>query len=253
MIEIFLPPLMLITILVMIHTYFGRGILERGIIFTDLAIAQSAAFGSALSLSYFHGEYIYLLTLVFALSSAFLIAFASTLKLQLEAFIGILYVLGASGIMMVLANSAEGVEHFKALLASDILFTQVDDIVNASIIYMSIALVLFFIYPRLKGFLKELLFFTLLAITVTSSVKLAGVLVVFSLLVAPALVAKNQSAMNSSIFANLYGWILSYLAIYLSYTYDLPTGYTIVFTLSLTTLVLILLLNISTFKKASST
>jgi len=251
MIEIFLPPLMLITMLVVIHAYFGRGILERGIIFTDLAIAQSAAFGSALSLSYFHGEYIYLFTLTFALLSAFLIAFASILKIQLEAFIGILYVLGASGIMMVLANSAEGVEHFKALLATDILFTRVDDIINAAIIYIGIALTLFFVYPRIKGFAKELLFFVLLAITVTSSVKLAGVLVVFSLLVAPALVARNQKRIHPSLFSYMYGWILSYLAIYLSYTYDLPTGYSIVFTLASVTLISIIALGL--FKRESTT
>ena len=79
------------------------------------------ALGSSISIGYFHEEYFYPLTLLFALLSAFLIAVASQRILKLEAFIGLLYVLGASGIMMVLSHSAEGMEHFKSLLASDIL------------------------------------------------------------------------------------------------------------------------------------
>ena len=116
MIDILLVPIALVFVLVMLHSYFGMGILKRGIIFTDLAIAQFAALGSAISLGYFHEEYFYLLTLVFALFSAFLIAFASQRVIKLEAFIGVLYVLGASGIMMVLSHSAEGMEHFKSLV-----------------------------------------------------------------------------------------------------------------------------------------
>ncbi|WP_373071675.1 metal ABC transporter permease [Sulfurimonas sp.] len=227
MIDILLVPIALVIILVMLHAYFGRGILERGIIFTDLAIAQFAALGSAISLGYFHQEYFYILTLSFALLSAFLIAFASVRELNLEAFIGLLYVLGASGIMMVLAHSAEGMEHFKSLLASDILFTPPSDLYKSAVIYGFIAFVLYKIYPKMRGFFRELTFFTLLAITVTSSVSLAGVLVVFVLLIAPALVAKSLN--KGMIFSFIYGWIFSILAILISYYYDFPTGYTLVF------------------------
>jgi len=227
MIDILLTPIALLIVLVMLHAYFGKGILERGIIFTDLAIAQFAALGSAISLGYFHEEYFYVLTLLFALISAFLIAFASMRKLNLEAFIGLLYVLGASGIMMVLAHSAEGMEHFKSLLASDILFTPPEDVLKSSVIYALIGALLYFVYPKTKGFFKELMFFTLLAITVTSSVSLAGVLVVFVLLIAPALVAKTLN--KTLFFAFIYGWLFSIISILISYYYDLPTGYTIVF------------------------
>jgi ABC-type Mn2+/Zn2+ transport system permease subunit len=82
-----------------------QGILNRGIIFTDLAIAQMAALGSAISLGYFHGEYLYVFTLAFALFAGLIIAYATTLKVQLEAFIGLIYVLGASGILMVLSRT----------------------------------------------------------------------------------------------------------------------------------------------------
>ena len=239
MIDILLTPIALVIILVMLHAYFGKGILERGIIFTDLAIAQFAALGSSISLGYFHSEYFYIFTLSFALFSAFLIAFASVREINLEAFIGLLYVLGASGIMMVLAHSAEGMEHFKSLLASDILFTAPSEVYKSAIIYAFIALILYKIYPRLKGFVKELVFFTLLAITVTSSVSLAGVLVVFVLLIAPALVAKSLS--KGMVFSFLFGWSFSIASIIISYYYDLPTGYTLVFLGSLSSALVVLL------------
>lgn len=239
--DILLVPIALVIILVMIHAWFGEKILQKGIIFTDLAIAQFAALGSAVSLGYFHQEYFYLLTLSFALLSAFLIALASQRNIKLEAFIGLLYVLGASGIMMVLANSAEGMEHFKSLLASDILFTPLDDVIKSGVIYALIALTLWKIYPRVSGFYKELMFFSLLALTVTSSVHLAGVLVVFVLLIAPALVATSLHFKNPLLASFAFGWFFSISSIIASYYYDLPTGYTIVFLGALLSSVAVLL------------
>lgn len=238
--DILLIPIALVVMLVMLHAWFGQGILTRGIIFTDLAIAQFAALGSAVSLGYFHEEYYYPLTLAFALLSAFLIAFASQRKLKLEAFIGLLYVLGASGIMMVLAHSAEGMEHFKSLLASDILFTPLDALLQSAVIYLGIALVLWKVYPKTSGFTKELLFFSLLALTVTSSVQLAGVLVVFVLLIAPALVGIVLNPKKPLLVSWVFGWFFSILAILLSYYFDLPTGYTIVFLGALLSILIIL-------------
>ncbi len=243
MIDIFLVPVVLVIVLVMIHAWFGRGILERNIIFTDLAIAQFAALGASISLGFFHEEYLYLFTLAFALISALFIAVASQRALHLEAFIGLLYVLGASGIMMVLSHSAEGMEHFKSLLASDILFTPMEDVIQSTLIYIAIALLLWQLYPRLKGFGKELLFFILLALTVTSSVQLAGVLVVFVLLIAPALVASMQHRFSRLPFAFGFGWFFSISAIILSFYFDLPTGYSIVFLGALVSLVSVLFLS----------
>jgi len=243
MIDILLIPILLVVILVMLHSWFGLGILQRGIIFTDLAIAQFAALGSAVSLGYFHEEHLYLFTLGFALLCAILIAVASQRKLHLEAFIGLLYVLGASGIMMTLAHSAEGMEHFKSLLASDILFTPLEEVLQSAAIYALIALLIWKLYPRTSGFARELLFFSLLALTVTSSVQLAGVLVVFVLLIAPALIATMQQRFHSLGFAFIYGWGFSIGGIIISYFFDLPTGYTVVFFAALLTALGTLLLS----------
>ncbi|WP_324172971.1 metal ABC transporter permease [Sulfurimonas sp.] len=240
MIDILLVPIALVIILVMMHSWFGMRILKKGIIFTDLAIAQFAALGSAISLGYFHSEYYYVLTLIFALFSAFIIAIASQRNIKLEAFIGLLYVLGASGIMMVLSHSAEGMEHFKSLLASDILFTPVDDVIKSAGIYTFIALIIWKVYPKLTGFFKELMFFSLLALTVTSSVALAGVLVVFVLLIAPALVSTSLKLNKSLLSSFAFGWFFSISAIIISYYYDLPTGYTIVFLGSLLSSIILL-------------
>ncbi|OHD87590.1 MAG: manganese transporter, partial [Sulfuricurvum sp. RIFCSPHIGHO2_12_FULL_44_8] len=206
---------------------FGIGILSRGIIFTDLAIAQMAALGSAISLGYFHGEYLYLFALVFALFTGLLIAYATTRTLQLEAFIGLIYVLGASGILMVLAHSAEGMEHFKSLLANDLLFTTQELFFQTLALYSFIGLIAWKIYPKTSGLIREILFFSLLSLTVTSSVQLAGVLVVFVLLVAPALIASMQKKFPLYPFALAFGWSFSIIAILISFWADLPTGYTI--------------------------
>ncbi|MGB5506504.1 MAG: metal ABC transporter permease [Sulfurovum sp.] len=244
-----LIPILLVIVLVMLHAYFGMEILKRGIIFTDLAIAQFAALGSSISLGYFHEEYFYLLTLSFALLCAFLIAFASTRKLHLEAYIGILYILGASGIMMVLAHSSEGMEHFKSLLASDILFTPLNDVLQSIIIYTFIAMALYFIYPKLSGFFRELFFFSLLAITVTSSVSLAGVFVVFVLLIAPPFVSISLNVKRPLLISFIFGWFFSIGAIVISYLYDLPTGYSIVFMGALLTVAIVTVTSKSEQKK----
>ena len=249
MIDILLIPILLVVVLVMLHAYFGIEILKRGIIFTDLAIAQFAALGSSISLGYFHEEYFYLLTLSFALLCAFLIAFASTRKLHLEAFIGILYILGASGIMMVLSHSSEGMEHFKSLLASDILFTPLNDVLQSIIIYAFIAMALYFVYPKLSGFVRELFFFSLLAITVTSSVSLAGVFVVFVLLIAPPFVSLSLNVKRPLLISFIFGWFFSIGAIVISYFYDLPTGYSIVFMGALLTVVIVMMASKSEQKK----
>lgn len=241
MIDILLVPIGLVMMLVVIHAWFGIGILDRGIIFTDLAIAQFAALGSAISLGYFHEEYYYLWTFSFAFLSALLIAYASQRKVHLEAFIGLLYVIGASGIMMVLAHSAEGMEHFKSLLASDILFTDESQLLQAALIYTLIGLFIWKLYPKVTGFTKDLLFFSLLALTVTSSVQLAGVLVVFSLLIAPALIATTQKRFTPIFAATLFGWSVTTVTIIFAFYMDLPTGYSIVFVLALVTLTLLLL------------
>ncbi|NOQ30927.1 MAG: manganese transporter [Helicobacteraceae bacterium] len=231
MFEILFSVWLYAVVIVAIHAYFGLKIVERNIIFTDLAIGQAAAIGVATSIAFFHSEYSYVLALSFSLAFAMLIAYAQKRVFNIEAFIGLLYVLGASVAMLILSSgcSHSSSEEFSSLLASDILFTSTEDIYIYTGIYFAIALFIYTIYCRLHSTLKELTFFALFAITVTTSVKSVGVFVVFALLVAPAYVAHMQSKYNKLLFAILFGTLNVTIAIFGSYYLDLSTGYTIVF------------------------
>ncbi len=236
-IEILWPVLVLAFFLVGIHTIFGLEIIRRGVIFTDLAVGQIAAVGIAVSTVFFAGQYQLPLSLGFAFAGALLIAYANRNSRHIEAFIGLLYALGASSVMIVLSSGAEGDELFKRLMANDILFVTNSEIFTAAGIFAVIALLYTTIYPKLSGFVKELFFFSLLSVMVTVSVPLAGVLVVFTLLIAPALVALLQTRMKPLVFGWIYGWVFVALALVLSYHYDWPTGYSIVFVGTFLTLI----------------
>jgi len=229
LIELLWPAFVLIILLVFIHVIFGLEIIKRGVIFTDLAIGQVAAVGMAISVGFLEGEYQLLLTLVFALLGALLITYATRKLEHIEAFIGMLYALGASTIMLLLASSPQGAELFQKLSATDILFTSPEEIYPSAILYLGIALVMFLFYPKTTGLTRELTFFSMLALTVTSSVQLAGVLVVFVLLVSPAFIALSQKRFKPLYLAWASGLILSVVALVVSYYFDLPTGYSIIF------------------------
>jgi len=235
------PALILAILLVFVHAIFGLEIIKRGVIFTDLAIGQFAAIGVAMSLLFFDGNHAFVLTLLFALIGAGLISFATYRVEHIEAFIGMLYALGASAIIVLLSNTTEGTELFNKLQAADILFTTTADLWEPFILYTTVAALFFFLYPRLTGLAKEMLFFGLLALTVTSSVQLAGVLVVFVLLIVPAFIALLQSRFHPLGFAWMLGSLIIITALIVSYQLDLPTGYTIVFIASLSGIVSALL------------
>jgi len=233
LIALFWPAFILAMLLVFIHAIFGLEIIKRGVIFTDLATGQVAAIGVAVSLLLFHGQYTFLLTLVFALLGAFLISIATYRVKHIEAFIGMLYALGASSIIVILSNSAEGTELFAKLQANDILFTTPKDLIEPAILYSTVAITFWLFYKKTEGFLKEFMFFGLLALTVTSSVQLAGVLVVFVLLIVPAFLSLLQNRFSKLIFSWTVGSLIIISSMIVSYSYDLPTGYTIVFLSSL--------------------
>lgn len=238
-VELMWPAFVLAIALVFIHSVFGLEIIKRGVIFTDLAIGQIAAIGMALSVVFLDAEYQTALTLLFALIAAVVITWATKRVPSVEAFIGLLYALGVSSIMLILAQSSEGTELFSKLSAADILFTSKQELYKSLLLYAVVTSVMFVVYPRLKGVLKELLFFTMLAVTVTSSVQSAGVLVVFTLLIAPSYAGLMQKSVKPLLFACLFGSIAVMLALFGSYHLDLPTGYAIIFVTVLASLVFV--------------
>ncbi len=238
-VQLLWPALVLAIALVFIHSIFGLEIIKRGVIFTDLAIGQIAAVGMAISVAFMHSQYQSTMTLLFALLTATLITWATKHIEKIEAFIGLLYALGISSIMLILAQSAEGTELFSKLSAADILFTSSDNLYKSLILYSGVTFVMFVIYPKLHGVAKEFLFFMMLAVTVTSSVQSAGVLVVFALLIAPSYAGLSQKRIKPFLFASLFGSVGIILALFGSYTFDLPTGYTIIFVIVLSSLLFV--------------
>ncbi|MBU0632876.1 metal ABC transporter permease [bacterium] len=239
-IEILWPAFVLAIALVFVHAIFGIEIIKRGVIFTDLAIGQIAAIGMAISIAFMHTHYQTEMTLLFALIGAGIITWANAKLANIEAFIGLLYAFGVSAIMLILSQSAEGTELFSKLSASDILFVSSGDVYKSVGIYSVVAIVMFYIYPHVRGIFKELLFFVMLAITVTSSVQEAGVLVVFALLIAPAYIAVVQTGFPKLVFAWIFGSISIIIALFASYHLDLPTGYSIIFILSVASMMLVI-------------
>ncbi|ADO45777.1 ABC-3 protein [Hydrogenobacter thermophilus TK-6] len=237
MTDILLHALLLSFILLGIHAYFGLEIVKRGIIFTDIAIAQSSAVGLALSLLLFQTPS-YFISLLFALLCSLLIALSQRKKEYAEAFIGLLYALGFSSVVLLLSKSPRGMEEFMALTASDILFVPKEEIFKTGVLYALFGLLLYLRARFLSGIAKEMAFFALFSLTVTSSVKLVGVLIVFSMLVAPALVARLFG--RGLIFAWVYGSAVNIAGIVLSFKYDLPTGFSLVFLHSFLSILLFL-------------
>ena len=249
-IELLWPAFVLAIALVFIHTVFGLEIIRRGVIFTDLAIGQIAAIGMAISVAFMDSSYQSAMTFLFAFLAAAVITWATKKVDKIEAFIGLLYALGISSIMLILAQSAEGTELFSKLSAADILFTSRDDLYKSLALYSGVAFVMFVVYPSVQGIKKEFLFFTMLAITVTSSVQSAGVLVVFALLIAPSYAGVAQRKINPFVFACVFGSIGIILALIGSYYLDLPTGYATVFVTVLASLVFVIFSHIMSGQKA---
>ncbi len=229
-------------VLLGIHSYFGIEIIKRGIIFTDLAIGQMAALGAAVSLMFLEGKYLYLISLGFALIAGLLNSLVSNKVKHQEAFIGLMYAFGVSGVFILLSKSAHGTEEFQKLLAADILFTPMSEIVKTAVLYSVLGVSLNFLNKRVGGVLKDIIFFTIFAVTVTSSVRLAGVFVIFALLIAPAFIALRGGNKRVVIRAWIIGIVVNLVAIGVSYNFDLPTGYTIVFFHALTAMLSIIVI-----------
>ena len=228
MTDVLLSAFLLSVVLLGIHSFFGLEIIKRGIIFTDLAIGQMAAMGAAISLLFLDGGYLDLISLAFALLGGAVIAFASRRATSHEAFIGRLYAFGLAAVFIILSKSYHGMETFQKLMASDILFTPLSEIAVTAVIYAVLGAILLVFYPKASGLAKEAIFFVTFAVTVTIAVRLAGVLIVFALLVSPALMALKIRRGKALINAWIIGTVVNLVAIIISYNYDLPTGYTLV-------------------------
>ncbi|MGC1510979.1 metal ABC transporter permease [Ketobacter nezhaii] len=231
----FLMPVFLAGIVVVLsHVPLGQEVVKRGIIFIDLAIAQIAGVGviAARLLDVDSAWGTQLFAAGAALIGALILVFTERkLGRYQEPLIGILFVLAASLGLLLLSHDPHGGEALKEMLSGQILWVTWQQVAVSSAVLMSISVVWMLFRKRLG----HAGFYLLFALTVTTSVQLVGVYLVFASLVIPALAMRNVAERKWR--AGLYwGWgigILGYGAgLTLSYHFDIATSPLIVWALA---------------------
>jgi zinc/manganese transport system permease protein len=267
-----LAPFVASLILTGIHAYLGVHVVERGVIFVDLSLAQIAALGTTIAVLYGiepHSPTAYVVSLIFTFIGA---AVFSTIRshrarIPQEAIIGICYAVASAAAILAMSKSAEQTEHLKEMLVGNILTVSWFEVGKTAALYGVIGL-FHYIYRRrfllismhpeeaerqgISTRLWDFLFYASFGFVVTSSVAIAGVLLVFCYLIVPSVGAMIYAENVGSRLA--IGWtmgtLVSALGVYLSLLIDLPTGATIVCTFAI---VLILMASVRPMirKKAS--
>jgi zinc/manganese transport system permease protein len=258
MLELMLPALIVSLILVGIHGYLGIHIIARGVIFVDLALAQVAALGwAAAGLGLSHqlsawtgipeAEAGYAVGIVATLTAAALLSVTRVEhhRVPQEAIIGIVYVVASAGTILLAAQAPRGSEHVEQLLSGSLLWVTWPEIIKTGLVYAAIGGAHWLLRERFltismtpeearrRGWTVagwDFLFYALFGVVVTSSVAIAGVLVVFSFLVIPAVIAFLFSERPGRLLAIAWssGTLATLLGIYTSYLTDWPTGPTVV-------------------------
>ncbi len=250
MLELLFWPFVAGLVLTGIHAYFGLHVLARGIVFVDLSLAQVAALGFTVAILTGHtidSEAGYWYALAFAAGGAVLFALARPYETALpqEAVIGIVYAVSASLGVLALDRAPQGTEHIKQLLIGSILTVTPEEVGKLAVLYCVIGAVhVLFRKPlsevsfnpivaaawRRKVFWWDVLFYGSFALVVTSSVRIAGVLLVFSYLIVPAALAGllMSGLMRRLALAWMLGVVVTAAGLAASWTLDLPTGPAIV-------------------------
>ena len=238
-----------------IHAYLGLHVVERGVIFVDLSLAQIASLGAAIAVwqGYdAHGPTIYWTSLGFTLIGAVIFAVikGQDARIPQEAIIGISYAVASAAVILTLSKTTGEAEHLRDMLVGNILSVQWPEVWLTSAIYLVIGL---FHYVFRARFLEisldpgaaaargvsvkfwDFLFYASFGFVVTRSVAIAGVLLVFCYLIVPSVGGMLFSGRIGPRLA--IGWVMgtvvSMLGMYFSVLFDLPTGATIVCTFGL--------------------
>jgi zinc/manganese transport system permease protein len=221
------------------HVPMGREVLNRGIIFIDLAIAQVAGMG-VIAADTFHlgsgnGWSAQIAAVIAALIGALLLTWTERKFPQIqEALIGGLFALAATGSILLLANNPQGGEHLKDLLVGQILWVSLSSLIPVAVLY-ALVLAAWFGLRRRIG---RIGFYVLFALTVTASVQLVGVYLVFASLIMPALATKTMRLYWGLGTAFVVG-VLGYAAgLIFSTVFDLPSGALIVWCLAVLAIIM---------------
>ena len=214
------------------HVPLGKQVLARGIIFIDLAIAQIAALG-VIAAAWFgvdeHGVGVQFAAAAAALLGAALLAWTDRRWPHYqEPLIGTLFVLAATGALLLLSNNPQGGEHLKDLLVGQILWVSYPQLLLPALLSAILLGLMWWRRSRPAG----LWFYGLFALAITVSVQLVGVYLVFASLIVPALATVAMQGRGRMALAYGIG-IAGYVAgLVLSAVLDLPSGAMIVWTLA---------------------
>ena len=258
-----LAPFVASLILTGIHAYLGVHVVERGVIFVDLSLAQIAALGTTIAALYGiepHSETSYFFSLAFTFIGAAIFSMirGHQARIPQEAVIGICYAVASAAAILAMSKSVQETEHLKEMLVGNILTVSWFEVKKTAALYGAIGL---FHYIFRRKFLLisldpeaaeargistrfwDFLFYASFGFVVTSSVAIAGVLLVFCYLIVPSVGAMLYADKIGPRLA--IGWtmgtLVSALGVYLSLKIDLPTGATIVCTFALVLIAMALL------------
>jgi len=214
------------------HVPLGQEVLRRGIIFIDIAIAQVAGLGviAAQAMDWDpHGIEVQLAAMSAAILAAVGLHWTERrwAKIQ-EPLIGVLFILAATGGILILAGNPHGGEHLKDLLVGQILWTTWASLLPVLILYVAVLLAFFGLRSRLGAFA----FYIAFALVVTVSVQIVGIYLVFASLIIPALATAGLKRGNRLLSGYLIGAASYGLGILISFLLDLPTGAVIVWTMA---------------------
>ena len=263
LLEFLAAPFAASLILTGIHAYLGVHVIERGVIFVDLSLAQIAALGAAVAvLLPFsdgdpHGPPVYWVSLGFTFLGAavFSLVRPRHARIPQEAVIGITYAVASAATILAMSQATSESEHLREILVGNILAVSWDDVMRTAPLYAAVG-VFHYVFRRrflaismdpakaesdgISVGLWDFLFYASFGFVVTSSVAIAGVLLVFCYLIVPSVAAMLFSERIGRRLA--IGWtmgvVVSALGIFLSVYFDLPTGATMVCTFGLVLVVM---------------
>jgi zinc/manganese transport system permease protein len=242
-------PFLMCLVLTGIHAYLGIHVIAREVVFVDIALAQIAALGGAVALlAGFELEsgVSYLFGLGATVLGALVLALTRSRERRVsqEAMIGVVYAVSAAAAVLVADRTPHGAEHLRGMLVGSLLAVSGPEVARVAALYAVIGL--FHWLCRKPFFLIstdpdaafrdgwrvriwDFLFYASFGLVVTSSVRIAGVLLVFSYLIVPALAG---IAVGGPVATRLWvGWafgtLVSLIGIVASAGFDLPTGATV--------------------------
>lgn len=235
-------PFLACLLLIGIHCQFGLQVLKRNVVFVDLALAQCAALGATVAFMQGHlpqsaGAYAW--SLGFAWGAALLLSLIrfAPARIAPEALVGVLYVASAAAALLLIEKAPQGAEHLKQILTGSVLTVSMDELLRVAPFYVLAGFMLWTAARRgwleragVAGWVADLGFYAAFGLVVTSSVAMAGVLLVFSFLIIPALVGLLWA--RTPMRQLLVGWSVGGFAagggLLASYVLDTSTGATLV-------------------------